>query len=47
MEEEHVKEALNRCGYPDWYVRKMKNRMECSKLKKGCGKSMSQRGGNQ
>ncbi len=38
MEEEHVKEAVNLCDYPDWYIWKIKNRMECSKLKKAIWK---------
>ena len=34
LEEQHIKKALSRCGYPEWCIRKVKDQMMCAELKK-------------
>ena len=34
LEEQHIKKALSRCGYPEWCIRKVKEQMMCSELNK-------------
>lgn len=43
VEEEHIKGALSRCGYPDWCFRRVKQQIEDPKLKKGRGKSAKEK----
>ena len=43
LEEQHIKKALSRCGYPEWCMRKVKDQMMCAELKKCNNKGIRKR----